>query len=140
MLAAAASGAALPPPAPVPRHARLVLIGDGLGDPDALAARLGALAERHVDGVLMQIVDPAEAELPFAGRVMFDGLEGEGSALIGNVGEVRERYRRLFRAHGEALRDMARRRGWTFVRHRTDRSAESGLLALYQSMAPRRGH
>ena len=140
LLAAGADPASLPPEAELPRHARLVLLSDWLQEPEALDRRLGTLAAARLETILVQVIDPAEEELPFDGRTLFAGLEGEGEALIGNVGEIRERYHRLFEAHHDMLGNIARRLGWSHVRHRTDHSATSGLLPVYALMAPKSGH
>ena len=83
----------LPPAQQLPRHARLVLVGDFFVPLDALRERLRGFVGRGVRGHLMQVTDPAEWSLPFAGRVQFEDLESQGRALIGNVDGVRERYR-----------------------------------------------
>ncbi len=126
----------LPPTDRLPRHARLVLISDFLSPIEEWERRLGACAGRGVGASALQIIDPAEEELPFEGRILFDGPEQEGRVLIDSIGEIRPQYRRLFEAHGDALRSLFRARGWNHARHRTDRPASSGLLTLYQMLAP----
>jgi uncharacterized protein (DUF58 family) len=127
----------LPPIDRLPRYARLVLISDFLEPVDEIGRRLAAFTTTGVEGVILQVTDPAEEELPYAGRVLFQGLEKEGNALIRNVGSVRRRYQDAFQAQRQALTRLAGRQGWRLATHRTDRSAESGLLALYQMLAPR---
>ena len=83
------------------------------------------------------VADPAEESLDFRGRVLFEGLEGEGRTLIGNVGGIRGRYQELYEAHRAYVIDLVRRHGGRIAIHRTDRSPESGLLTLYQMLAPR---
>jgi uncharacterized protein (DUF58 family) len=85
----------------------------------------------------MQVLDPAEEMLPYDGRVLFEGMEQEGSALIDNVGSVRARYVQLLQAHRESLAAACGRQGWRFVGHRTDRPAETALLSLVAMLAPR---
>lgn len=115
----------------VPRHAQLVIAGDllaPLGEVDALVRRFAA---RGVKGHLVQVLDPAEETLPFAGRNRFEGLEGEGEVLIRRVEAVREAYVGRLSAHRQGLAAIARAVGWDYVAHRTDRPPESALLALY---------
>jgi uncharacterized protein (DUF58 family) len=126
----------MPPLAPLPRAARLVLVSDFLEPIDAIRARVAAYATAGVEGCLLQLTDPAEEELPYQGRVLFEGLEREGRALIRNVARVRDRYADRFKAQRAELAALASRQGWRFATHRTDRSAESGLLTLYQMLAP----
>jgi uncharacterized protein (DUF58 family) len=122
--AAQAEGAPhdLPPAHPLPRHAQLILAGDFLGPLDAVNDALRAFAARGVHGHLVQILDPAEETLPFAGRRRFQGVENDGSVLI----------RRTERA---GLAAIARHLGWTFLTHRTDRPPETVLLSLHQALS-----
>ncbi len=135
-LAMPASDATLPPVLRLPRHARLVLISDFLAPADRWREIMGRYTGLGLRAAVLQITDPAEEELPFEGRILFEGPEREGRHLIGNVREVRSRYRRLFAAHRDDLRRLCLSRGWRFATHRTDRTAAAGLLTLYQMLAP----
>jgi uncharacterized protein (DUF58 family) len=137
LAAARAPEDGLPPAAQLPRHGRLVLLSDFLVPLDALAERLRSYVAMGVHGHLLQVLDPAEETLPFAGRVLFEGTEGEGTALIGSVDNVRGRYGELLAAHRDGLLAQARRFGWTFAVHRSDRPPETPLLTLYQALAAR---
>lgn len=137
-LARAAEEGAVQPPLPaLPRHARLVLLSDFLVPTDRMRERFGQFGALGARAGLVQILDPAEELLPYEGRVLFEGLEQEGAALIDHVGDIRERYAALFRAHRETLAALASRQGWRFTAHRTDRGAELALLALVGMLAPR---
>lgn len=137
LLEAEAAAASVVPYQDLPRHARLVLVSDFLEPPEALAQRFAQLNALGAQVALLLVADPAEETLDFQGRVLFEGLEGEGRTLIGNVGGIRERYVELYRAHRAYLADLARKHGWQVAVHHTDRSPESGLLTLYQMLAPR---
>jgi uncharacterized protein (DUF58 family) len=128
-------GPGLPPAAPLPRHAQVVLIGDFLSPLADIDRAVRAIAGRGVAGHVMQVTDPAEEDLPYSGRTRFEGLEDEGDALIPRVESVRDDYRRRFAAHRAGLADIARSVGWTFMSHTTDRPAELALLTLYQVLA-----
>jgi uncharacterized protein (DUF58 family) len=121
----------LPAGEPLPRYARVVLFGDFLSPPEELRRTIAEFARRGVRGHLMQIFDPAEETLPFAGRVMFAGSEGEGEMLFGRVEAVREDYHAAFAGHQAGLRDLVRGLTWTMLSHRTDQPPEAALLALY---------
>jgi uncharacterized protein (DUF58 family) len=126
----------LPPPAELPRFASIVLISDFLEPLEDLAARIAPWVGGGVRGCLVQIADPAEELLPYAGRVLFEGLEGDGRALVGNVAGARQRWAEIWRAHREEVERLATRQGWRALRHRTDSPAEVALLALFQALAP----
>ncbi|HFD15093.1 MAG TPA: DUF58 domain-containing protein [Rhodospirillales bacterium] len=135
-LAASAASDTLPPVVRLPRHARLVLISDFLAPVEGWKRVFTRYTGLGLRAAVLQITDPAEEELPFEGRVLFEGPEAEGRHLIGNVREIRSRYRRLFGAHRDRLRQLCLARGWNFAVHRTDRAAAAGLLTLYQMLAP----
>lgn len=128
----------LPPHEHLPRYTELVLIGDFLSPLDEIQEALKRYSLRHVRGHLLQILDPAEESLPFKGRVQFEGLENEKSIYFGNVASVRNEYRKRLSTRRAALSDLTHKLGWSFHRHTTDQSAESALLALYQSISAQR--
>jgi uncharacterized protein (DUF58 family) len=119
----------------LPRYARLVLISDFFVPLPELRERLRGFVAMGVRGHLLQILDPAEPILPFAGRVRFEGLENDGAALIGNVDSIRGRYRDRIEAHRHGLRELARNLGWTLASHVTDHPPEPPLLALYNALS-----
>jgi uncharacterized protein (DUF58 family) len=123
--------AGMPPLQSLPRHSHLILIGDFLGPLDRLNAAIQPYVARGCRGALLHIVDPAEEALPFRGRIRFEGLEAEGHLLFGRTEDVAAAYAERFAAHSAALGALARSAGWSLTRHRTDRSAQSALLALY---------
>jgi len=83
----------------------------------------------------VQVLDPAEEDLPFAGHVKFEGLEAEGQHTIRRVESVRTAYGARLAAQKEGLQRLARSAGWTVHLHRTDRSPQTVLLSLYLAMA-----
>ena len=119
----------------LPRHARLVLISDFFIPLQELRERLRGFVAMGIRGHLLQVLDPAEPSLPFAGRVRFEGLENDGATLIGNVDSVRLRYRDRIEAHRLGLRDLARSLGWTLASHVTGQPPEPSLLALYNALS-----
>jgi uncharacterized protein (DUF58 family) len=121
----------LPAPQRVPAHARVVLVGDFLAPLGEIAACLQAFAAVPVRLHLVQVLDPAELELPFEGRVRFLGLERDGEALIPRVEAVRADYTHALQAQIEGLQDLTRQFGFTASLHRTDHAPEAALLGLY---------
>jgi uncharacterized protein (DUF58 family) len=125
----------LPGLEPLPRYARVVLLGDFLSPLEEVRSTITYFARRGVRGHLLQVLDPAEETLPFSGRVMFVGSENEGEVLFGRVEAVREDYRTALANHQAGLRDLARNAGWTTLSHRTDQPPQVALLALYFALA-----
>lgn len=127
----------LPSEAHLPRHARVVLFGDFLSPLDEVKQTLGRLSATPVTGHLVQILDPAEAALPYTGRVRFLGLERDGDALIPRVESVRDGYARRLAAHQAGLAAICAAAGFSFGVHHTDHRPETALLGLYMALSPR---
>jgi uncharacterized protein (DUF58 family) len=127
--------AGLPAFEPLPRAGQLVLIGDFLSPPGAVNAAIARFAAAGLKGHLLQVVDPAEEDLPFDGRVRFEGVEERDQVVISRVESVREAYSERFRSHREGLATIASALGWSVGFHRTDRPPHLALLALYAALS-----
>jgi len=127
----------LPPPIALARHAGAVLFGDFLAPLEDIQAVIARLAARAVRGQLVQILDPAEALLPYSGRVRFEGLEQEAPVLIPRVDGLRDAYAEKLAAQQDGLRAICGAAGFGFAVHRTDHAPEAALLALYAALAER---
>lgn len=126
----------LPENGPVPRHARVVLFGDFLSPIDEIRAYVAGLAALPVSGHLLQVLDPAEALLPYAGRVRFRGLEREADSVVPRVEGIRAGYAEALAAQQQALAALCAAAGWSFAVHRTDHPPEMALLGLYAALSP----
>jgi uncharacterized protein (DUF58 family) len=128
----------VPPDTVLPRHARVVLIGDLLAPLEKIQEVVGRMAAVPVTGHLLQVLDPAEALLPYEGRVRFswqDGME----TLIPRVEGVRDAYAQRLAAQQEGLASICAAAGWGFATHRTDHPPEAALLGLYLALTPEPG-
>ncbi len=130
-----ARSAGLPEPEALPRHARLVLIGDFLAPLPETEARIKSFAAQGVRGHLLQVLDPAEETLPFSGRIAFTGCEGEETLLVPRVESVRAAYQARLAGHRAGLAAIARAAGWSFALHHTDRRPATVLLALMGALS-----
>jgi uncharacterized protein (DUF58 family) len=125
----------LPPVQPLPRNAQVVFLGDLLAPLEQVDQIVRGYAEHGIKGHLLQVLDPAEAKLPYAGRVRFEGLEGEEPWLLSRVESVRDSYLERFESQRDGLAAIARAVGWTYACHQTDRPPQSALLALYTALS-----
>jgi uncharacterized protein (DUF58 family) len=130
--------AGLPVIEPLPRAGQLVLVGDFLGDLAATNKLVTGFAAAGISGHILQVVDPAEEDLPFDGRVRFEGVEERDELLVSRVENIREAYAGRFREHRAGLQAVAQAVGWSFSAHRTDRPPYLALLALHAALAPDR--
>jgi len=125
----------LPPMVPLPAHGTVVLVSDWLDPLEKIEDIIRYYASVGVRGHLVQVLDPAEEDLPFDGHVKFEGLEAEGQHTIRRVETVRTAYGARLAAQREGLQRLARPANWTVHLHRTDRPAQTVLLSLYLAMA-----
>ncbi len=133
-LAEPAAAEGLPPSLPLPRHATVVLIGDFLSPLAAIQSLIARLAATPASGYLLQVLDPAEVALPYAGRIRFRGLEREGETVIPRVEAIRDDYGRALKAQQEALAALCVAAGFGFGVHQTDHPPEAALLSLYTAL------
>ncbi len=134
-MARRADAPSLPKRERLPRYAQVLLIGDFLSPLTEIDATLKGFAADGVKGHLLQVLDPAEEDLPFAGRTRFHGLEGEGAVTFGRAEGLRDDFARRVALRHDSLLALARTLGWSFATHRTDRPPETALLALYGALA-----
>jgi uncharacterized protein (DUF58 family) len=138
LLERAGGGTDLPAYEKLPRHGQVVWFGDLLAPLGATAALVLRYADAGLKGHLLQILDPTEESLPFAGRVRFEGLEqDEGSLVISRVESIRATYVERLQRHRDGLAALARGVGWTFATHRTDHPPQHALLGLYRILTER---
>jgi uncharacterized protein (DUF58 family) len=121
----------LPPATAVAARSKLVLIGDFLGDPEAIEARFHTLGADGAEGHVLMIADPVEESFPFEGHTDFLDMGGVPRMRAPRAESFREGYWRRLEAQREAVRSSAQKRGWDFALHRTDASAASALLSLH---------
>ena len=127
----------LPVPArPLPAHVHLVVLSDflmPLSDIQSWIQRLSSA--RPGGGHLLHVLDPAERDLPFSGRIRFDDVESATDVLIRNTDAIRQSYRDRLHNHCESIREIAAHHGWTFVSHSTDHPAHGPLIGLHRALS-----
>jgi uncharacterized protein (DUF58 family) len=122
--------ASLPPKARLSRFSSAILVGDFLDPAETVVRRLNQMAEGGVQGHLIQVLDPAEETLAYEGRVEFRSPEGGERWIADRVETLRESYQQRFAEHRARIEEAARRIGWSFLVHHTDRPAAEPLLTL----------
>jgi uncharacterized protein (DUF58 family) len=134
------SQAALPPALPAAPRSMVLLIGDFLSDPDAVAHAIRGVSAEGAIGELVMIVDPIEESYPFSGNTEFLHPTGSVRLVTPRAQNLRSAYLARLAAHREAIRAICARSGWGMSVHRTDRSPAEMLLALRMRLsAPESG-
>jgi len=125
--ALADADAGRPAGAPIDPKARVIAFGDFLSPDPVFTAPPG--------GAVVQILDPAECDFPFAGRILFEGFAGEPEIEAASAQEWAATYRARLKAQRAAVTNAALRAGQTALFHRTDAPPATTLAALYQALA-----
>ena len=113
------------------RDAQIIIISDFLEPLTATQEIIGWFSGQQLKGHLLQVLDPAEAALPFRGRAHFVGSEMEGEITINRVEAIQEQYLERFKSHQDDLSRMAGHAGWTLRSHGTSENPEIPLSSLY---------
>jgi uncharacterized protein (DUF58 family) len=124
----------LPPtflPAPL---SEVVMLSDFWSPIAEVKAKIGQLSGNRARGHLVQIVDPAEENFPYHGRIEFLEPEGAGAVTAGRAESWRNDYVERLERHRAEIRAEADHLGWSFAIHRTDRPASELVLALHARM------
>ena len=124
-----------PDPRNLSRYSSLIIIGDFLTPLEDVSAMMRRLSSQAIRGHVVQILDPAEEDLPYDGRVRFADPETQDEYTVGAVEDLRQAYRDRMQARQHALRDHCRQVGWSYLRHRTDQPAQLALLALINQLS-----
>ena len=96
-----------------------------------IRATLTQLSANGSQGHLVQVVDPAEETFPYSGRVEFTEPETGVQITAGRAENWRADYETRLKQHRSELAAEAKRLGWSFTIHRTDRTASELLLSLH---------
>lgn len=129
----------LPPSAPIATQDEAVLLSDFLSAPEEVAAVVEGIAARGARGHIVMIMDPVEETFPFQGQAVLHDLEAGLRLRIGDASSWGAAYRQRIGRHRAQLEDIARRRGWSFTLHRTDRPASEAALRLVTLVSAARG-
>jgi len=120
------------PPAFAPSPlAEVVVLSDLWSPIGEVRQMIAQLSANGANGHIVQIVDPAEETFPYGGRVEFVEPEGAGSITAGRAETWRDDYQARVERHRNEIRDETDRLGWSFIIHRTDRTASELLLKLH---------
>jgi uncharacterized protein (DUF58 family) len=118
-----------------PRDFSLIQIGDFLSSPALIGETFEILSARGASGTVIQTLDPAEIELPYQGRILFEGPP-EAQELVDNVESIRTAYRERIAEHINSVRQACRINRFHYILHRTDHNIADTLSTLWGMMNP----
>ena len=128
------------PPSFVPSAlAEIVVLSDFWSPIDDIRTMLDGLSASGAHGALVQIVDPAEEDFPYSGRIEFVEPEGGGVITAGRAERWADDYVARVALHRDQIRAETNRLDWLFSTHTTSRSAAELLLFLHAGMMVSKG-
>ncbi len=104
----------------LPRNASFFACGDFLSECEDLERRFSKISERTINATILQILDPAELDLSYSGRVRFTGASADYNTIIDHVPSVREQYTQRMKEHTDFIKTLCHDYGWNYILHRTD--------------------
>lgn len=119
----------------VKANTALVLVSDFLDEMEDIRHALRPFAQSVKKGLLVQVLDPAEIELPYDGRYIFEDPAHEKKETINNVASIRDAYQERIAKHMSELKALANRRGWDLVLHRTDEDIGKTLFKIWMRLS-----
>lgn len=117
------------------RNASLFLTGDFLDQVNEIEARFKNLAAQSGSGFVIQILDPAEIELPYDGRIIFETPVDKQRELVNNVSSIRAEYNRRITAHIAAVKNICGACRWHHILHSTERDIKDTLLDVWTTLS-----
>lgn len=116
------------------KNSMLVLVGDFLNPLEEIEATLENLAAQASGGFVIQILDPAEIDLPWDGRVIFeDGAQAQRE-IIQNVSSIRAAYKQRIENHTKEVKRVSNECGWNYIFHVTNKDYQETLMDVWTAM------
>lgn len=123
-----------PPRAAMAQGGKAAFLSDFMGPHEAVFPALIHAAECGVSGCFLQILDPAEEDFPYDGRLVLQSPGGAVEVETHRARGLRAAYLERLAQRRAELGDLARRCGWQVATHRTDESPRKALLWLYAGL------
>ena len=116
----------------IAEHARrrqiIVIISDLYDEPERVVRAVARLRNRGNDLIVLQVLDPAELDLPFEDAANFEDMEsGEAIPVVPEL--LREQYRTLMQEHTATLARMMREERIDYALFNTAQPLDHALFA-----------
>ena len=118
----------------IKNNSDVILIGDFLNNINETEKTIKELSNRGINGIIIQILDPAERFFPYKGRINFNGLEGEKNILIGKAESVRNDYKKAIKIHIEKLEKLITSYSWKYILDNSEQDASISLQNICNTL------
>jgi uncharacterized protein (DUF58 family) len=125
------------PAAATPPSGRLALIGDFLDPAEVLRDRFAARSTTLRGGVAVQVLDGAECDFPFRGRVLFEQPGSGAREDVARADAIADAYRDRIAAQRALVTATAEAARLIPIFHRTDAPPGPALAAIRAALEPR---
>jgi len=125
----------LPPILGLKRNSQAVWVSDFFESLEAVRKTMMLFANKGIKGTLIEVHDPAEEDLNFAGRVRFSDSETGAQWTLSNVDDVREAYQERMAHHRAILEREVRAAGWSLISYRTDQPLGAVVTAAFLKLS-----
>ena len=119
------------PDAPLPSKSSIILCSDFLAPIEEIEASFAPYVGRGVLAIALQVLDPAERDLPYDGHMVFEDA-GDAHHKIDNVASIREAYREKITKQLRDVEALCHSYGWTYALHVTDTMPEDTLIKIWE--------
>ncbi len=123
--------------ATLPKDAYFIGIGDFLSPIEDINKSFAHLSERTENGFILQILDPAELDLPYTGRVQFYDSSQANKHLINHVPTIRAKYQERIKHQCDMVKIQSINNGWTHYLCTTDTPPNTALNEIYMLLENR---
>lgn len=114
----------------VQKNSSTILCGDFLAPIEQIQTSLHQLKAQKSYGLLIQVLDPAEIDLPYSGRVVFQQADGDGRQLINHVGSIRDSYKDRINKHIERIKSECQKIGFDYILHITSSDTRNLIMQI----------
>jgi uncharacterized protein (DUF58 family) len=121
----------------VPSGHTAILAGDFLQNLADIEDSLRQLAGLAGTGFIIQVLDPAELDMPFDGRIIFKDPADGRRIPVENAADIRKAYRERIDAHNSAIAHLCRELHWKYYLHRTDVPLSKTLAEVWEMINPK---
>jgi len=115
----------------VPSKSAVVLCSDFLEPLADIEAAFAPLSSKARQGIVVHILDPAERDLPFDGRTVFEDMSDQDHR-IDNVASIRAAYQDKINAHIADVARLCEGYGWSHYVHVSDRTYAETLFEIWE--------
>lgn len=118
------------------KNAYPVLIADFWEKPHLIEDKIKNLTANNYCGLILQIIDPAELDLPYKGRVKLtdEYSDHEDTGILNKIENIRDEYKQRILAHNKLVQEIAHKYGCQYICVDTHSPMSEACMNIYQAI------